>query len=35
LPFAADGVQVERFKPETMLLVNRGFHWISETPFNR
>lgn len=27
-------VQGERFKPETMLLLNRGFHWVSETPFS-
>jgi uncharacterized membrane protein YphA (DoxX/SURF4 family) len=27
-------VQVERFQRETMLLVNRGFHWVSETAFN-
>jgi hypothetical protein len=32
---AALTVKLERFDPRTMLLVNRGFHWISETPFNR
>jgi hypothetical protein len=28
-------VQLERFLPEKMLLLTRGFHWISEVPFNR
>ncbi len=28
-------VQLARFDPRDMLLVNRGFHWINEVPFNR
>jgi hypothetical protein len=28
-------VRFQRFEPQQMLLVTRGFHWISEAPFNR
>jgi hypothetical protein len=28
-------VRLERFNPDKMLLVSRGFHWINEVPFNR
>jgi uncharacterized membrane protein YphA (DoxX/SURF4 family) len=28
-------VRVARFEPGKMLLLSRGFHWISEEPFNR
>jgi uncharacterized membrane protein YphA (DoxX/SURF4 family) len=32
---ASLSVRLERFDARNMLLVNRGFHWINETPFNR
>jgi hypothetical protein len=28
-------VKLQRFDPKGMLLTTRGFHWISEAPFNR
>jgi hypothetical protein len=28
-------VELQRFAPGSMLLMTRGFHWISEAPFNR
>jgi len=28
-------VHLRRIDPSTFLLVNRGFHWINELPFNR
>jgi len=28
-------VEVERYQVDKALLMNRGFHWINETPFNR
>jgi uncharacterized membrane protein YphA (DoxX/SURF4 family) len=31
----AIAVRLQRFDPEQMLLVTRGFHWINDRPFNR
>ena len=28
-------VVVRRCEPQEFLLINRGFHWINEVPFNR
>jgi hypothetical protein len=28
-------IRLKRIDPSTFLLVNRGFHWINERPFNR
>ncbi len=28
-------VKLKRIDPSKFLLVNRGFHWINERPFNR
>jgi hypothetical protein len=28
-------VKLKRIDPAKFLLVNRGFHWINERPFNR